>query len=50
MIKFTYEGGGEMSELINNSVKGVNIIPTVLLGLVLLYWITVIIGVFYGVF
>ncbi|WP_238906845.1 OB-fold-containig protein [Clostridium sp. YIM B02506] len=35
-----------MSELINNAVKGVNIIPTVLLGLVLLYWITVIIGVF----
>ncbi len=46
MIKFTYEGGGEMSELINNAVKGVNIIPTVLLGLVLFYWITVIIGVF----
>ena len=35
-----------MSELINNALKGVNIIPTVLLGLVLLYWITVIIGVF----
>lgn len=35
-----------MSELMNNALKGVNIIPTVLLGLVLLYWITVIIGVF----
>lgn len=35
-----------MSELINNAFNGVNIIPTVLLGLVLLYWITVIIGVF----
>lgn len=34
-----------MSELIKNSLTGVNIIPTVILGLVLLYWITVIIGV-----
>lgn len=34
-----------MSELIKNALTGVNIIPTVILGLVLLYWITVIIGV-----
>lgn len=34
-----------MSELIQNALTGVNIIPTVLLGLVLFYWITVIIGV-----
>lgn len=33
-----------MTELLKNAVTGVNIIPTVLLGLVLLYWITVIIG------
>lgn len=35
-----------MSELINNAFTGVNIIPSVLLGLVLLYWITLIFGVF----
>lgn len=34
-----------MSELIKNALTGVNIIPTVILGLVLLYWITVIICV-----
>jgi hypothetical protein len=34
-----------MSELIKNALAGVNIIPTVILGLVLFYWITVIIGV-----
>ncbi|MBE6089089.1 MAG: DUF1449 family protein [Clostridium beijerinckii] len=34
-----------MSELIKNALTGVNIIPTAILGLVLLYWITVIIGV-----
>ncbi|AOR23754.1 OB-fold-containig protein [Clostridium taeniosporum] len=34
-----------MNELIKNALTGVNIIPTVILGLVLLYWITVIIGV-----
>lgn len=34
-----------MSELFNNALTGVNIIPTILLGFVLFYWITVIIGV-----
>lgn len=34
-----------MDELIKNALTGVNIIPTVILGIVLLYWITVIIGV-----
>lgn len=34
-----------MRELISNAFNGVNIIPTVLLGLVLLYWLVVIIGV-----
>jgi len=34
-----------MLELLRTSVTGVNIIPTALLGLVVLYWLTVIIGV-----
>lgn len=34
------------TELLKNAVTGVNIIPTALLGLILLYWITVIIGAF----
>ncbi len=34
-----------MSELLNNALTGVNIIPTILLGFVLFYWLTVIIGV-----
>lgn len=34
-----------MSELFNNALTGVNIIPTILLGFVLFYWLTVIIGV-----
>ena len=34
-----------MSELINNAFTGVNIIPTVLLMLVLIYWLTVILGI-----
>lgn len=34
-----------MKELLQNAFTSVNIIPTMLLGLVLLYWITVIIGV-----
>lgn len=34
-----------MTELLKNAVTGVNIIPTVLLGLVVLYWIIAIIGV-----
>ena len=33
-------------ELLRNAVAGVNIIPTVLLGLVLIYWVTVILGLF----
>ncbi len=33
-----------MSELFENAVTGVNIIPTVLLGLIIIYWITVILG------
>jgi len=33
-----------MLELLKTSVAGVNIIPTALLGLIVLYWITVIIG------
>ncbi|MGL5353153.1 MAG: hypothetical protein ACRDA5_07490 [Clostridium sp.] len=33
-----------MAELIKNAITGVNIIPTVLLGIVLVYWIIVIIG------
>ena len=36
--------GSVMSELLNNATTGVNFIPTVLLGLILLYWITIIIG------
>ncbi|MGL5677657.1 MAG: hypothetical protein ACRDDX_14705 [Cellulosilyticaceae bacterium] len=34
-----------MAELLKNAMTGVNIIPTVLLGVVLLYWLIVIIGV-----
>ena len=34
-----------MRELFNNALTGVNIIPTILLGFVLFYWLTVIIGV-----
>ncbi|MEO2508425.1 hypothetical protein ABHA01_11565 [Clostridium paraputrificum] len=34
-----------MSELLDNAFRGVNIIPTFLLGFVLFYWLTVIIGV-----
>lgn len=34
-----------MGELIENALTGVNIIPTVLLVLCLLYWLTVIIGI-----
>lgn len=34
-----------MSELINNAFTGVNIIPTILLILVLIYWLTVILGI-----
>lgn len=48
MLKSTYSkrrGKREkMRELINNALNGINIIPTVLLCLVLLYWINVIIG------
>lgn len=33
-----------MLELLKTAITGVNIIPTILLGLVILYWITVIIG------
>ncbi|NLO38667.1 MAG: hypothetical protein GX115_04220 [Ruminiclostridium sp.] len=33
-----------MSELFQTAVTGLNIVPTILLGLVLLYWITVILG------
>lgn len=33
-----------MPELFNTAVTGVNIIPTTLLGLVVLYWLTVILG------
>ena len=34
-----------MSELLDNAFRGANIIPTFLLGFVLFYWLTVIIGV-----
>ncbi|MGL4773591.1 MAG: hypothetical protein ACRC2K_08520 [Clostridium sp.] len=34
-----------MTEIINNALTGVNLIPTVLLAIVIIYWITVIIGV-----
>lgn len=37
------EGG--VMELLNYAVKGVNIIPTTLLILVILYWVTVIMGI-----
>lgn len=33
-----------MLELFKSAITGVNIIPTVLLGLIILYWLTVIIG------
>lgn len=33
-----------MLELFRSAITGVNIIPTVLLGLIILYWLTVIIG------
>ena len=33
-----------MLELFKSAIAGVNIIPTVLLGLIILYWLTVIIG------
>ncbi len=33
-----------MLEIFKSAITGVNIIPTVLLGLIILYWITVIIG------
>ena len=36
-----------MSELLDNAFRGANIIPTFLLGFVLFYWLTVIIGVIY---
>jgi hypothetical protein len=38
-------GGGKMSELLKNALTGVNLIPTIILVLVLFYWLTVIIGV-----
>ncbi len=38
--------GVVITELLKNAVTGVNIIPTALLGVVLLYWIIVIIGAF----
>ena len=34
-----------MSEVINNALNGVNIIQTILLGLALVYWMSVIIGI-----
>lgn len=46
MLKFTYkQRRGRMEELFYNAFTGVNIIPTILLGLILLYWIIVLIGV-----
>lgn len=40
-----FEKGVIIIEMLRNAVTGANIIPTFLLGLVLLYWLTVMIGV-----
>ncbi len=34
------------TELLRNAIAGFNIIPTALLGLVILYWLIAIVGVF----